>query len=456
VLDRLAVLDVLFARVGTVHAEEALELYTRLGDWLRAGRMHRLLGMTFTTGLAGVADMERAHYHNESALRLFEAASDSRQKALIYSAVASSLLFGRLDTAGGFRHARQALTIAEQLGDPDQITHACIYLAAAAIHSGDTDQAEALAERSWAAAQEGRDPWGKVAAAYYPVLNWPWLNDRAWLARWRERYLARRQSSHVEFFDLPSLGPSALELALLGRPRDALAELQIAAESGVQRPSFVSYLRYYAAAAHAIIGNWEQAQSLFRQSLDAVETGHYLAMRAEVGAFYGQALLAEGDLLAAEELLTSAYSVAQERGSLIQELRLLPLLVDLHLDQQHRAQAEAALTRAWEILERSRHWYGLEAAVHRAAGRLELARANWAEAGYAFERALELEHARGFPYQEAHILVHWAELYRQRHEPGDAARRQELLDQALAIFERCEAKADIERVRALRAAFVDQ
>ncbi|MBI3964516.1 MAG: hypothetical protein HY329_02690 [Chloroflexi bacterium] len=112
-----------------------------------------------------------------------------------------------------------------------------------------------------------------------------------------------------------------------------------------------------------------------------------------------------------------------------------------------------------QIVERGRRllaapedWTGMSSTALRSEGLLFSRLGRWSEAEAAFFQAIDLERAHGFPYNEAHILVPWAELYFQRNEPGDRERGLEKLYQALGIFERCAAKNDVEKALARRVA----
>jgi tetratricopeptide (TPR) repeat protein len=162
--------------------------------------------------------------------------------------------------------------------------------------------------------------------------------------------------------------------------------------------------------------------------------------------YYGRFLLASGDTAKAEEVLSKGYALAHQKGSALQELNLLPLLCELHVHSEDLGQAEQDLERAQEILACPQPWRGLAAPVHLAEGILATARGNWPEAERAFGEALEVERTHGFLYHEARVMVAWGEMHLKRDAPGDRERGMELLDQALAIFQRCAATKDVEKV----------
>ena len=86
--------------------------------------------------------------------------------------------------------------------------------------------------------------------------------------------------------------------------------------------------------------------------------------------------------------------------------------------------------------------------MYLAEGMLATARGNWLEAAEAFAKALEAERTCGFLYNEARVLFEWDEMYLERGGSGDREKGMELLDQALAIYQRCAAKKGVENVLA--------
>jgi tetratricopeptide (TPR) repeat protein len=72
----------------------------------------------------------------------------------------------------------------------------------------------------------------------------------------------------------------------------------------------------------------------------------------------------------------------------------------------------------------------------------------WLEAEAAFLKAAEINRQYHLPYYEARSLLDWGEMYLKRSSPGDREKGMELLDQALAIFQRIQAKKMVEKVLA--------
>jgi tetratricopeptide (TPR) repeat protein len=448
VLERLALIDTFMGRQGIGYGEKAVELFTRAGDKRKAARMHAMLAPAWSSGTAGRVDVDRAMSHREAAVSLLDAEPDSGDKEFAFSQFSLGLS-QVLDLERALQQGQRALEIAEGLKDSNAVSRACIVLARVLAYRGELAQAEECAERSWGASFQSVDPWVKARAAVYPIAFWPWRNTRAWLEQWVERSLEYRQRSHLDRFDRPIYGVSALLSALSGRPQDAAEALRKAKEEATQRPYLHPYQEHFAGISQGILGDWEEAGHLVAGALEAAEHSHFLSQIVEGCTHYGRFLLAIGDTSRAEEVLIQGNALARDKRSIVQELNLLPLLVELHVRTGRLDQAQPYLKRAHEILAQPQPWGGLAAPVRLAEGLLASAKGDWLGAERAFSSSQEAERTYGFPYGEARVLFEWGHMHfthLKRNIPGDRERGRELLGQALEIYKRCAAKTDIENV----------
>ena len=78
---------------------------------------------------------------------------------------------------------------------------------------------------------------------------------------------------------------------------------------------------------------------------------------------------------------------------------------------------------------------------------LAAAESRWQESEVAFRRSVETSEHHGLIYDQARAMFQWAVMHFDRAgSVQDRERSLELLDQSLALFQRCDAKKDIERV----------
>ena len=128
-------------------------------------------------------------------------------------------------------------------------------------------------------------------------------------------------------------------------------------------------------------------------------------------------------------------------------MNLLPTLCESYLQLGRFEEAHTALERAQEILAMPEDWKGLAAGVSLAEALLAAAEGRWAEAEAGFQMAVETNEQYGLVYDQARAMFHWAVMYLDRADSAqDRQRSLELLDQSLALFQRCDAKKDVERV----------
>jgi len=434
--EKLADLEALQGRTNLEHSHKALSLFIALDNRERACRMHRLIGVAWTSGTAGEVDLVRALHHFEKAAEIIEPQPDSTEKALAYGYLAFGLLRAKSSFSQAKNEAEKALAIADRIGDAGVRARVHTELGVIAAFMGDLSSAEASAEQSWRIADKAGDLWVRARAALYPIAFWPWRNERGWLERWTERCLEHRQSSRITRYDLAIYSLHALLLALTGRPEQARQSLGQAEAAMAERAYFTPYWLHFTAAACAIVGDQARADALFEDARRASRAGSLSSHIAEV-ALYAKFLVARGDRSRAAAILRDAYPSAQEHGSVVQELNLLPLLAEVSARNGDLKQAGDYLAQAERLQNRWSAWRGLAAPVSAARGVLALERSDWELAERSFAAALNEEQQHGFLYAQGRILLQWAEVYRRRNAPGDHERARALRGRARAIFADC-------------------
>jgi DNA-binding winged helix-turn-helix (wHTH) protein/tetratricopeptide (TPR) repeat protein len=424
--------------------ESALQLYTRLGDVKNAARMHRRIGVVWFTGTDGEPNLTKSLLHRKTAVSLLETEIDSVEKAEAHSQYSWGL-YSVLALNEAVTHGQRAVEIAERLKDFNETSRAYASLVLPLALRGDLAEAADYIDRAWHASFKATDPWIKAQVVLYPLCT-TWTN-RGWLECWVKRMREYCLSSHITRYNITLNGCSALESALNGNPIEGGEAIKRMEDEILQRPTFTTHSLRFAGAALAVFGEWEKAEDVFVRALEVSEEGQFAFYIVDTCIYYGRFLLAASQNAKAEEVLTRGHAIAEDKGSVVQELSLLPLMCELSIISGRLKLAEQQLKRARAILAQPRPWHGLAAPVFLAQGLLASAQGNWSEALKGFSGARELEQTYGFPYNEACILTKWGQMYGETKQRGAAERRRELLAQALSIFQRCSAKKDVEKVR---------
>jgi class 3 adenylate cyclase len=166
--------------------------------------------------------------------------------------------------------------------------------------------------------------------------------------------------------------------------------------------------------------------------------------------------LERGDFGAAKVHFLESAAYCQAAADNPPELYARALLVQVCSKSRELEEAGEHMRRARELFSLSPDWLGLAAEVHLAEGVLAAAQKRWPEAEAAFQQAVAINQQYHLPYYEARSLLEWAEMCSSRSGAGDSERGLELLDQALAIFQRVQAKKMVEKVVAGRRALIQQ
>ncbi|MBI4338432.1 MAG: DUF2791 family P-loop domain-containing protein [Chloroflexi bacterium] len=461
------------AQQDAVHLERAIHLFTQLGKRQRAASLSRTLAGNFLTGTGVARDWDEAGKRYQLAADLLEQEPDSPEKSIAYGGLAlwhSQNL--QLDKAEQF--AREALRIAQNVRSPDAETQALVQLGETLRNGGHVSEGMVLQERAWEVAHRAKSAWFRDQAASYPLLfsatfSYGRKYCEQWYAIWREsqqavaslRYAPSVASemaySRAQFGEpdqaknlIERWNPSAflvmggqgytMLLALLGNAKEALSHAsEVDAHQRKIRPHNHRHILglYSLGWIHLHSGNYDEVVSMAQQARDACFKG-------------------------------KAFGI---------ELLFLPLLTIAYTRLGQLDEAHKALARAQEILASGEEWLGLPAAVYHAEGVLAAAQGRYDQAESAFRRAADTSLAHGMVYDQGQALYDWAVMCLDRAvgqtdirtygqtgttapaltvppsaTPLSAAdalalgnRGQDLLDQALGIFRRCDAKKDIEK-----------
>ena len=137
------------------HMLRAIQMFGKSGNPGRAAVLHRLLGAAYSSGSGVALDYSEAMHHYQSAVDLMEDQEDSLEKAVAYDGLAWGYLQG-LELEPGEKLAREALRIAQVIGDPDAMTQACTGLGMALAYQGRLSDGLSYLESAWTSAQQAR------------------------------------------------------------------------------------------------------------------------------------------------------------------------------------------------------------------------------------------------------------------------------------------------------------
>ena len=462
VLERLGLVTLFDRGRGAVgYWEKALSIYENLGDQHKAGAVHLRLGHP---ALVGQLDREKAYSHCLEAVAVLEAEGEGPQLALAYAQLGYTAAHFR-EVAPAIPLMEKGLALADQLGDATGVIEAARLLGHVLVyHTGEVRRGLELLHRSCEGARKKGDLVRLSEAAMNLSREYATLRDSESALRWAEEGVEAGKQAGTLRGRVISAISLALARTLRGDSEGVLSGLegaqQMARKGGLEllqvqggsgpsltAPGFVSFY----------LGDWDQVEADWLQALkyaiQAPATTHALLHCDQA---LGWLYLEKGDHAVAKTHLQAAATFAQARGDNPPELYTRALLVQACCKAGELEEAAEHLRRTREIFSLSTDWLGLAAEVHHAAGVVAAAQQRWPEAEAAFQQAVEINREYHLPYYEARSLLEWGEMYLSRSggaasgDPKEADREKgmELLDQALAIFQRVQAKKMVAKVLA--------
>ena len=399
---------------GVRHAEEALAIYERYGDWRRAATIHSQLGSHLAmVGTARGLDVAGGLRHLENAAAVL---GDDRDRAAGYlqMGLANATLRG-LRLAETLRAAERAADIAAELGDHVLGANATLLRGLSVFERGDPAAGGELIEQAHATSEEHASPFLVLLTCWNRGYQYLALDDPAAADDWYSR-----ERSTPRFDDAPRAS-SVLEvnhnrcLFELGR----LNELDAHWRGG-----------WTLAIADRRGADPEVANAEIRGLLDELRVGGdrwTLLWHLHLGAAALRMLEREGD---ARQLLDEALAIAVESDAVVQQV---PIRCELALLEP--ADGRPHVEEAQRIIHRGGFGnLGLRVALADAA--VTTAEGEAPDASRQFATAVEAFHDGGRVWLEADAWVQWA---RASAAIGDDEGARERWTRAADVYRRIDA-----------------
>ena len=340
----------------------------------------------------------------------------------------------------------KGLALEKRLGSAAVIGDTTRMLGQVLFYAGEIKRGIGLLHESYEILKKSGDLVRLAHAAGSLSRHYALLSDGKSARQWGEEALDA--SKQMGSFRLQVM--SGLELAwaciLRGDVPGALSILetaqQMARRGGIEEAEIPGHAASVPTIIHLFLSEWDKAETellKLKQSPALPRVWHRTALG-------GRLYLERGELGTARQRLLEGLSLLEDRGYKTDPLVLHALLSQVASMESKSEEAERYLHKAQEILSNGEDWRGLAGNVYFAEGILASAEKNWQEAEAAFKKALDINRQYEFPYYEAKCLFEWGQMYLGRNDSGDRERGMKLLDEALAIFQRIQAKKMVEKV----------
>jgi tetratricopeptide (TPR) repeat protein len=424
--------------------EKALSLYLALGDHKKAGEVHLRLAEQYQFHEAGAQDFEKAYSHGQKAVALLEREGESPELAQAYARLGLIVrLMHRDPPSVANELTEKGLAIAERLGDPVAIAEAGRFRGRGMMRRGEIKKGLELLCKSYEAARTsgylGELTSSACALAFFHSI----LADGNSALQWADQAADAAKQVGIIRYQIYSASLQARASIIKGDIERSLSSLeraeQLARSGGIELTQISGYSIHIPPFVYFFLGEWEKAETWLKKLSPRPVPGIQKETMAVIH-------MEQGKLISAKTLLRE--SARSSEAWVMNELISCALLAEITAKDGELEEAEAHLHRAKEILSNGEDWHGLAAQVHLAEGIVATTAKKWEEAEEAFKKTQEVHSQYPFPYYEAKCLVEREQMYMSRNGPGDRERGMQLLDQALSIFQRIQAKKMVEKVLA--------
>jgi len=199
-----------------------------------------------------------------------------------------------------------------------------------------------------------------------------------------------------------------------------------------------------------VLGEWEKSSEHLTH---AYEMGISVKeFQASGGAMLslGELAMEKGDYVEAEKYLKESKSIYENAGSVAQLLyNVLPILSRSYLRKGEIEKAQELIEKTYENATRSGNILAISRAEMLKAMLLREQK-NWEQSLQFFEKSLQgyrsLTAEKWYVWEFAELLYEYGLMYLGRNETGDKERAYSLLNEALAIYQKMDAKRKIEKV----------
>jgi serine/threonine protein kinase/tetratricopeptide (TPR) repeat protein len=434
---------------GMEYWNKSLALWNQLGNKKKAAALHA--GMAYCLW-SSIGDKEKASEHHRMALEILEKEPESVELASLYEDIAHMLW--RTGSAQSLSWAQKALELAERLGAPEVLVSCYNDLGTLSLKSGEFEKASEYYEKGLKMALEDNFV-GLALTLYNNLCNLYWTMgefEKVFETAQKGSELAKEVGSPYSLTWLNSVlaecyagtGDVQKAVSIL---EDVLALAKRAKHTVQISGAMASFGGYY-----RLLGEWDRSLQFLMEALEiAKKIGEY--------QFSGAATLALGELFMemedygeARRYLMEASSIYEKSGeSATLFFEVLPTLSRLYLKTGEFEKARELIDVTYEQLAKTKSRLAI-AYAEQVKAMLFREQKNWEQSIQHFEKSLRecksMSAQKWLVVLFAEFLYEYGLMYVGRNEKGDREKAHSLLNQALEIYQKMDAKKRIEKIMA--------
>jgi len=425
---------------------DALLLWKQLDEKGEVSRLHRKMANVLWEKMS---DTEKAEKHHEQVLKILESGPESVELASLYEDMAR--MYFRTETmAKALPWAEKALELAKKLNELETIANSYLTLGVIIGSSGDLKKALKCDERALKIALDN----GYIETAvraYTTLAIWlPYGENEKCLDCFKKGFELARKAG-ITFY-ISRIGTNLADVYFcMGNVNKAipLAEESVALDRKAGNVTHLSVSLGTLGVIYQVLGEWDKSEQYFREALSNSQRLKDNQSIISSLFYLGWLYYDKGEYAKAREFFEKTYEVMGKAGWKLTQMSSSVFIIFVYTELGEIEKAKNLVDNlkksAFEVEDK---W--LIARADWAAATLLRAQKKWKESIELFEKALQefeaLNIRRWDLYWCARFLCDYARAYSERSEEGDREKAFNLLNQALELFQKLDAKKEIERI----------
>jgi len=425
---------------------DALLLWKQLDEKGKVARLHRKMANVLWEK---IGDTEKAERHHEESLEILETEPESAELSSLYEDMAR-MYFRTESMAKAHPWAEKALELAKKLNELEIIADSYLTLGAIILNSGDWKKAIECNERALKIALDNSYMETAVRAYNNLAVALPYEECERSFGCLEKGFELARKAGVIFWISWMGTNLAGWYLSM-GNMNKAipLAEESIALDRKAGNLTHLSFSLDILGFIYQILGEWDKSEQFYMEALSNSQRLKDRQSIAASHAFLGWLYYDKGEYTKAREFFEKWYDIVGKAGAKIGQMWSSMFVVFAYAELGEIEKAKNLVDNlrkfAFEVEDK---W--LIACADNAGAMLFRAQKKWKESIELFEKALQeyeaLNTKRWDVYIFARFLCDYAQVYLERGEEGDREKAFNLLNQALELFQKLDAKKEIERI----------
>jgi predicted ATPase len=429
---------------------EALPLRERLDQKEKVAELDRWMARVLWRDLGKT---EQAQENFEKALEILKAEPESVELAALYAARASMSYFTE-DVQKACSWAEKALELGKKLNASEVVASAYIDLGLVLGATGERKKAVQNMEKALKIALD--NSYVDIALRAYNNLavELPAEESERRLQCYEKGLELAKRAGHIQSIGWlgPVLATNYLGMGKIDKAR-TLAEESDALNRKTGNLFSLSNSRLILGAFYHIWGEWNKSEQYLKEALSISLGINNTQQVASSYGFLGWCCYDRGEYVQAKEYFEKMLQVEEKTGKTSEQISDYQWVAQNHIALGEIDKAGTLINDMHKFAHEKQNKQ-LTADADATMAMLLRAERKWNESIELFEKSLQEYEALGarqwnLCWLVKNVLYPYGCAYLERNQPGDGEKARDLLNQALDIFQKIDAKRDVEKTASL-------